>query len=526
MVEFYVVDKFVDSIKTMLDKTLKDLGATRGSLMVVDHKEKVLSIKVAASVNSSTPLDKGIIENSRPRIGEGFAGIVAKTQKPLLINDVADVKKQFPHLTRTTDSARYESSLVIPILNNGATAAVLNINDKLDGRKFTEEDLKLAQVLAEYCGVALKLERQNQGILHVNEIIREISLTNSLPDIYRLVVEKGAEILQCSIASLMLVEKAGDGAHYLVVKESTDPSIVGESRKLGESVSGYVWKTGEPILIKSIEDGIRDRRFKILNKPGSFIVVPLNLKYQTPFALNVALKSINTIGVLNFTQRHDGSAFTDDQLEAIINYSNLVAIAIEKARYYNDSKMAYLTTVKALSAALESKDSYTKGHSDSVETLCSLIADRLGFNEKEKEDLQIAAVLHDIGKIGIPENILNKKGKLTPTEYLKIKTHIEEAENILKHTFYLDKSREIIRCHHERYDGSGYPAGLKAEEIPLGARILAAADAFHAMTSNRPYRKAMELKTVRAEMDRCSGEQFDPKVVALLLDVLDSETTQ
>jgi HD-GYP domain-containing protein (c-di-GMP phosphodiesterase class II) len=291
---------------------------------------------------------------------------------------------------------------------------------------------------------------------------------------------------------------------------------------LGDSVSGYVWKTGEPVLIKSVKDGNTDRRFKILNKPGSFIVVPLNLKYQTPYALNVALKSVSTIGVLNFTQRHDGKPFTSEQLEALVNFSNLVAIAIEKARYYNESKIAYLSTVKVLSAVLESKDPYTKGHSDGVESLCGMMADRLGLSHKEKEDLEIAALLHDIGKIGIPEPILNKKGKLTKSEYEKIKTHIEEADHILKHTFYLEESRQVISCHHEHYDGTGYPAGLKGEDIPLGARILSVADAFHAMSSDRPYRKALPMDVVKNEFVKGRGNQFDPNVVDIFLELVNA----
>ncbi|HEY3347510.1 MAG TPA: HD domain-containing phosphohydrolase [Nitrospirota bacterium] len=521
MVEVYTIDRFIDGIETLLKKALKDLGAARGSLMVIDHKEKVLRIKVASTIDGSFHMEKNIVEQTKLQFGEGVSGLVAKLKRPMLINDIEDIKREFPNLKISTDSARYDSSLVIPILEEGLTAAVLNINNKQDGGSFTQNDLNLAEILAEYCGVALKLERQNKGVLLVNEIIREISLTNTLSDIYRLVVEKGAGILECMEASLMLVEHDEDNKPCLVVKESTDPNIVGQARKLGESVSGYVWKTGEPILIKSVEDGMSDRRFKILNKPGSFLVVPLNLKYTTPYALNVALKSISTIGVLNFTQRFDGTAFTSEQLEAIINYSNLVAIAIEKARYFNDSKVAYLSTVKALSAALESKDHYTKGHSDSVERICSSIADRLDFSAKDKEDLQIAALLHDIGKIGISETILNKTGKLTTDEYAVIKTHIEEAETILQHTFYLEESREIIKCHHEHYDGSGYPAGLKGDDIPLGARILAASDAFHAMASNRPYRRSLPMAVIKAEVKRCRGNQFDPQVVDILLDVID-----
>ncbi len=522
MTNLFTLDRFIEGVEVLLEKSLKDLGASRGSLMVVDHKEGVLKIRVAMSVNSSRRLGRDIIAETRIPIGEGIAGTVARPQQPLLINDIEEVKRQFPGLKLTTDSSRYESSLVIPIVDGGVTTAVLNINDKAGGGRFTEENLHFALMLAEYCGIALKLERMNKGILHVNEIIREISLTNSLPAVYRLVITKGAEILDCKTSSLMLVEKDGDGSPCLVVKDSTDPSVVGERRLLGESVSGYVWKTGDPVLIKSIEDDRENRRFKILNKPGSFIVVPLNLKYQTPYALNVALKSVSTIGVLNFTHRYDGSAFTDEQLEAIINYSNLVAIAIEKARFYNESRLAYLSTVKALSAALESKDSYTKGHSDSVESVCSVMADQFGFAEKDKEDLQIAAVLHDIGKIGIPESILKKEGSLTDGEYAKIKTHIEEAENILKHTFYLDNSLAIIRTHHEHFDGSGYPAGLKGEQIPLGGRILAAVDAYHAMSSDRPYRKALAPEVVKEEFRRCSGKQFDPEVTRVLLRVIDT----
>jgi HD-GYP domain-containing protein (c-di-GMP phosphodiesterase class II) len=520
VVEAVTVGKYTGSIKSLLNKALKDLGASRGSLMVLDHKESVFKIELAASINPEDVLDRNIVKNTRVKLGEGISGSAAKLMKPLLINDIDDLKVRFPDIKTDTEASSYKSSLVIPIIEKGRAIAVLNINDKMDGGSFTEDHLHLAEMLGEYCAISLKAERLNQGMLHVNEIIREISLTNVLDDVYNLVVNKGAEILFCKDASLMLVEKGMDGEMYLIVKESTDRTIVGERRLLGESVSGYVWKTGEPILIKSVEDGIRDRRFQILNKPGSFIVVPLNLKYQTPYALNVALKSVSTIGVLNFTHPVNNDTFTEEQLEAIVNYSNLVAIAIEKARFYNDSRKAYLSTVRSLSAALESKDQYTKGHSDSVERICSMIADRMGFEEKPKEDLQIAAMLHDIGKIGIPESILNKQGKLNDDEYKRIQTHIEEAENILKHTFYLDNSLAIIRTHHEHYDGSGYPGGLKGDEIPVGGRILSTVDAYHAMTSNRPYRDAMKIEDVKAELARCRGKQFDPEVTDLLLELI------
>ncbi|HEX9861313.1 MAG TPA: GAF domain-containing protein, partial [Nitrospirota bacterium] len=228
MVELYTIDKFVEGIESLLRKTLDDLGASRGSVMVVDRKKGELKIKVALADGASRSLDTSIIADSRAKLGESISGMVAETKEPLLINDIEDLRKRFPKLKTQTDSARYESSLVVPVVENDVAVAVLNINDKKGGGKFTEDNLKLAMMLAEYCAVALKLERMNDGILHVNEIIREISLTNDLPEVYRLVVSRGAEILDCAEASLMLVDKHEDGSFHLVVKESTDNSIIGE----------------------------------------------------------------------------------------------------------------------------------------------------------------------------------------------------------------------------------------------------------------------------------------------------------
>ena len=149
MVELYSLDKFIEGVEVLLEKTLKDLRASRGSFMAVDHREGVLKIRVAASLDKTRTLDRRIIDDTRIPLGEGIAGTVAQTQQPLLINDITELKRKFPGIKVNTVASRYESSLVVPVVEHGVTYAVLNINDKAGGGRFTEKDLDLATLLAE-----------------------------------------------------------------------------------------------------------------------------------------------------------------------------------------------------------------------------------------------------------------------------------------------------------------------------------------------------------------------------------------
>ncbi|MFH1904064.1 MAG: HD domain-containing phosphohydrolase [bacterium] len=509
-----------ERIKDVLKETIRNLNAERGSLMLVDNATDELYIQVSCSTNPETELKDDVLRTTRVKIGKGISGIVAKTQKPLIINDIRDVLEKHPDLKLKTDPKKYKTSLIVPVIDNGRTIAVINIINKLDNKKFSEDDLHLATMLARYCRTSLKLKEKNEQLIHINEIIREINKTNILSEIYELVVRKGAEILKCKNASIMLVEQKENKDPILTVKESTNKSIVGRGRKLGEGVSGWVWKTGEPVLIKSIGKGEKDRRFEIMNKPGSFIVVPLNLKYKSQYALNVTLRGQSTIGVLNFTDKFDNSSFTFEELDLIINYANLVAIALEKAHFYRDAKQAYLTTVQSLSTAIESKDTYTCGHSENVAKYAVIIAKELKMDSKDIENINLAAALHDIGKIGVSDVILTKPAKLTREEYKEIKKHVTYSESILSHSPFLDDVRYIIRHHHERLDGTGYPDGLKGQKIPLGSRILAVADSYDAMTSKRPYRDAMPKEKAILELRKCSGSQFDPDIVEAFIRTL------
>ena len=188
---------------------------------------------------------------------------------------------------------------------------------------------------------------------------------------------------------------------------------------------------------------------------------------------------------------------------------------------YQEVQTAYLTTVTALSAAIEAKDRYTKGHSERVYAYCSLIADTLDLTPARRSDLHFASVLHDLGKIGIPDSILLKPGRLTVEEQAVMASHPEKTEDILRPLPFLENVRRIIRGHHERFDGHGYPDGLRGDENSLEGRILAVADAYDAMRSNRAYRKALTRAQAAAELTAGSGTQFCPLCVGALLHALE-----
>ncbi len=179
--------------------------------------------------------------------------------------------------------------------------------------------------------------------------------------------------------------------------------------------------------------------------------------------------------------------------------------------------------VEALATALDAKNPFMCGHSERVAEMALLLAQEMGLCPAMQAVIHIGAHLHDIGKIGVPDFVLNKPGKLTATELIMIRQHPEIGSNILSKIKVLRPVLDIVRHHHERYDGQGYPDGLSGGEFSLGARIVAAADAFDAMTSERPYRPALSVRAAMREMQRCRGGQFDPAVVDALIALDDKD---
>ncbi|MEM7247527.1 MAG: HD domain-containing phosphohydrolase [Acidobacteriota bacterium] len=216
-------------------------------------------------------------------------------------------------------------------------------------------------------------------------------------------------------------------------------------------------------------------------------------------------------------------AFTRRDLEVLVVFAHQAALAIGNARLHDNLRSTVETTIRGLVRALEAKDEYTSGHSEAVRDISRVIAREMGLTEAQVRDVGRAALLHDIGKIGIPYDVLNKKGRLEPEEFQLLKSHVEVGARILDPFDFLAPLLPMVRHHHERWDGRGYPDGLKGTAIPLGARILAVADTYHALVSHRAYRDGVGTATALDEIRRHAGTQFDQQVVDVLVRALDRE---
>ena len=199
--------------------------------------------------------------------------------------------------------------------------------------------------------------------------------------------------------------------------------------------------------------------------------------------------------------------------------ANSLATFLENHMLYEETQQMFLGTLQALTAAIDAKDSYTRGHSDRVAMLARSLAVEAGFDARTCERVHLAGLVHDIGKIGVPESVLSKPGRLTEAEFLAIKTHPQIGANIIGGIRQMRDLVPGVLCHHEAYNGAGYPHGLTGTEIPLFGRVIALADAFDAMSSRRTYRRALPHEDVMDEIARCSGTQFDPDLTQAFLDL-------
>lgn len=238
------------------------------------------------------------------------------------------------------------------------------------------------------------------------------------------------------------------------------------------------------------------------------------------------LETIRRLDIQGYCEKSDKFdqllLLIESGIKAISQMNTIKEINEELKDTYDKLERAYMESIQTLRYTVEAKDTYTRGHSDRVSEFSVLIGKHLGLPETDLRTLQIGGLFHDIGKIGVPDSILLKEGKLTDDEYSEIKNHPTIGAHILSSATIFKDIIPIVKHHHEKYDGNGYPGKLKGDDIPYFARIAAVADTFDAMTSKRTYRDALPLEVVISEIERCKGTQFDPKIADVFLDILNN----
>jgi HD-GYP domain-containing protein (c-di-GMP phosphodiesterase class II) len=321
-------------------------------------------------------------------------------------------------------------------------------------------------------------------------------------------VEMISEVMNARTASLMLVDDHSEEL-YIKAARGLREDIVTDTRvRVGESIAGWVAKHGQPLLVTNIEE---DPRF---NRPS------LN-QYETKSLLSVPVKvDGRVVGVININNKVSCTPFTEDDRALLSKLSERVARAWKHVTAHEASAEQAERTARALGAIIENarRSRFRRGAAD-LASLAAATGRRLGLGEADLEVLTYVASVHDVGMGHIDSAALNAPGELTPQVLAELARHPIRSVETLKPIEFEAQATEIILAHHERMDGRGYPRGLKGEQIPIGARIIGVLDAYISMTTGRPYRAAMSHGEAVAELRRCAGTQFDPRVVDVFAQV-------
>ena len=302
-------------------------------------------------------------------------------------------------------------------------------------------------------------------------------------------------------------------ARLLTVRESSFGIVEGGYLRI-KSAIGTV-KKDIPVAHSIFEAVIDRRRYSIASsgEVNPHTGAPLNSSF-----LSIPLSINNEVfGVLNLADKVDGTSFTEDEIYLVLNFAKKAELRIENNALYDVLYESLVNALKSLVITIEARDPYLRHHSERVTSFSLQIAEVMSLSEDDKEAIRFGGYLHDIGKIGVRDTVLLKPEELSPGEMEEVRLHTVIGDNIMKPLNFFEKEKPLIRNHHERFDGSGYPDGLAGEGIPLIVRVLAVADAYDAMTSSRPYRKARSHKYATEEIRSGSGSQFDGEVVQAFL---------
>jgi diguanylate cyclase (GGDEF)-like protein len=444
------------------------------------------------------------IEVLQTRVGEGITGHVALTGEPFLTGDAAHSGIGI-HIEGTATIE--ESLLAVPLRYGTAVVGVIVVS-KLGLDQFDADDLRLLEVLAGHVSVALVNARLYEGQRReaesakaLLELTHELSAVTNLDGVLEQVVNGASRIMESGRCSIWLPTQDGGLVCRAAVGDPAYAAIVGTV--LGADIVMRFSGRGGPFVTTDEESRVvaRALRAPAVSMPHAVAFIPLE---HGDAALAVAVES--SVGAR--------------ELELLGGIASQARLAITNAGSFSTLERTFLSTVEALANALEAKDSYTSSHARWICDMAIEVGRELGLDGARLKRLELGALFHDIGKIGIPASILMKPGPLTDEERALIERHPELGERILAPIEQLAQVRPIVRACHERYDGRGYPDRLASEQIPLEARIIFACDAFHAMTTDRPYREALPVEEAFRRLAEASGTQFDPKVVEICMRVL------
>jgi diguanylate cyclase (GGDEF)-like protein len=438
----------------------------------------------------------------RTRVGVGITGRCAELGESIVVADAANC--EFGRQIEGTEAIE-ESLLAVP-LRYGSRVVGVTVVSKLGLDQFDEDDVRLLEVLAGHAAVAVEnaslyeaARREAESATSLLEFGRELATLVEVDDIARRVTKLSAEILGSRNTSFYL-------------------EVDGELRLKAEH--GHSAEVAEMLAAKPVPlDALDVARDPYISEPADYepaigeAPVPGGRYAVAPFAVDGRAACLLALV--------ESDEFGERELALLGGLAQQAKLAIANASSYEGLERTFVSTVEALANALEANDEYTSTHARWITDLSLRVGREIGLDERTLKRLELGALLHDIGKIGIPSDVLSKPGRLTAAERKIVQTHPELGERIIAPIDRLQLVRPIVRHCHERWDGHGYPDGAAGEDIPLESRIIFVCDAYHAMTTDRPYRRALSHREAVRRLAEGAGSQFDPNVVEVALRVLE-----
>ena len=494
-----------DMLPVLLNKSLDLLNASHGSIWLYDHSTDVLIQKIARGV-------AGNLKRSSLKPTEGIVGKTFRTGTTYLS---PELKSDPLLLEENRDSmAAGFGGIYIPIQSTAGPVGVL-VTLIESSRIVTVDELNLLSIQAEIAGNAIhrtelfdQSQEQIRRLTTLRDIDTAIASSTDLRVTLNILTDHAVKHLNVDAVDIMLYRPELQSLTYLCSAGFNTPAPSRSMIRIGEGLAGQVVMKGRTDHIVDLKNSSETKRDPLLLREGfvTYIGVPLVVKGQIK-------------GVFEVFQRSSLSP-NAEWMQFLQTLAGQAAIAIDNSHLFDNLQrsnqeltQAYDTTLEGWARALELRDRETEGHTRRVTDLTLRLAHFMGINDEELVNIYRGVLLHDIGKMGVPDQILKKTGPLTASEWQEMRLHPQYAFDLLSPITYLHSALDIPYCHHEHWDGSGYPRGLKGDQIPLSARIFSVVDIWDALLTDRPYRKAWPRDKVLEYIKEVSGTILDPKIV-------------
>jgi putative nucleotidyltransferase with HDIG domain len=499
-----------EMLPLLLHQALQMARVDAASISLVEGREVVC--------RAAEGLAAEVIDRRMP-LGEGLIGGVAASgeirQTPFLPRD--------PLLIPPSGSVAVVRgvgcTLCLPLRTADEVVGVLLLAS-YSRSQFSDGELRLLKAAADVAGGSIhranlfeQLEHRVHELSSLYEFGQAVSTSLRLEDVVRLVVETVPPAVHAQAIWVFLWDDVEERLVLQHVGSAANPAQAEMKYRAGEGLVGWVFIEGRPAIVADVNS---DPRWK---KDVEHEEATLGFRIKDVLAVPM-IHGKKGLGVLLAINRQQGRKFSETDQSLFSALAGQTAIAIENAELFEDVRAISVATISSLATAIDARDPYTRGHSEEVTRIVVLLARERGWHGADLEMLEFAALLHDVGKIAVPDDILRKPEELVPDEWNVIYLHPYHSAQILRPVEPLRKIIPWIYHHHERWDGGGYPDHLKGEAIPEGARIIAVVDAFNAITTNRPYHKALSEQEALEEIARNAGKQFDPDIVKSFIKIM------